>query len=148
MHGGVGHAPVVLLSASSEHSGFFPGQEQRQAQKIRVTVADSKMHQPGHLTFPCGLAKVPCGTAPPSSSIRTQSPDPRALFKVRRRKGNGPLRSPCQSCIWAQDLFPNQPSVRKVTHQAYLSCHSSPESPSPRPCHSQTNRLPQFLIQV
>lgn len=40
---------------------------------------------------------------------------------------------------------------QKVTHQAYLSCHSSPESPSPCPCHSQTNRLPpppQILINV
>lgn len=91
MYGEDGHASMALLSVSSKHSGFSPEQEKRQAQKLRVVGADSKMHQPGHLTFPCGLAKVTCGTAPLSSSIRTQSPDSWALFKVRRRKANGPL---------------------------------------------------------
>ena len=83
---------TALLSVSSKHSAFFPQQEQRQNPRNFESLGlIPERTGLGHPTFPCSLAKVTCGTAPPPSSIRTQSPDSWALFKVRRQKANGPL---------------------------------------------------------
>lgn len=117
-------------SVSSNHSGFFREQEQRQAQALGDTEADSKTYQPGNPSFPSRPVKVTQVPAASSPGTMTQSPD------------SQPSLIPLPILYLGPGLIFKPTKHQKVTHQAYLSCHSSPESPSPRPRHSQTNRIP------
>ena len=140
----------VPLSVSTKESDFFPEQKQRQAQKLIVAGADSKTHQPGNPAFCSSLGKVTAAQPPLSSGTKTQSPDSWTP-QSQKAESKWPSLILLSILYLGSGLIFKPTKRQKVTHQAYLSCHSSPESPSPCPCHSQTNRLPpppQILINV
>ena len=134
------------LSVSFKHSGFYPEQEQRQPRNF-----DSLGLIPKHssLTFPSSLDKVTRNTAHPPPAL---GPSLLTFGPFQRQAAEGKESSlvpPTPSILYlGPGLIFKPTKCQKVTHQAYLSCHSSPESPSPRPSHPQTNRIPPLTTTL